>query len=125
MAALSWTRGRPAGYVVLMAQQQYKQKPAVARRASLGLIFSLVVWSAFAGAAAQDGRPLPSSIGVASMTEDGTIWLQLRAEGEQGQVGDALLIYKPGDPMYEEVKRHLGGIRPGEHKPVPPWPDAQ
>jgi hypothetical protein len=108
-----------------MAQQQYEQKPAVARRASLGLIFPLVVGPAFVGAAPQEARPLPSSIGVASMTEDGTIRLQLRAEGEQGQVGDALLIYKPGDPMYGEVKRHLGGIRPGERKPVPPWPDAR
>jgi hypothetical protein len=64
------------------------------------------------------------SIGVATMSPDGIIRLQLRAEGP-GVVGDAVLVYKPGDPMYEEVKQHIGGIKPGEEKPIPPWPTSQ
>jgi hypothetical protein len=50
------------------------------------------------------------------------ITLQLRAEGPGGIIGDALLTYKPGDPKYKEVFHHIGGIKPGEHKSVPPWP---
>jgi hypothetical protein len=65
----------------------------------------------------------PASIGVATMSSDGTIQLQLRAEG-QGAIGDAVFFYKPGDPMYEKIKEHLGGIKPGEEKPVPPWPES-
>ena len=40
-------------------------------------------------------------------------------------IGESLVRYKRGDPHYEEVKRHLGGLRVGEHKSVPPWPDAK
>jgi cellulose biosynthesis protein BcsQ len=25
------------------------------------------------------------------------------------------------DPQYEEIKKHIGGIKPGETKPVRPW----
>ncbi len=64
-----------------------------------------------------------ASIGVATMSEDGTIRLQLRAEGASGVIGDAMLVYPPSDPHYDEVIAHLGGLTPGETKPVPPWPD--
>lgn len=67
--------------------------------------------------------PLPASIGVATMAPDGIIRLQLRAEGMGGTVGDAVLVLRRGDPMYDEVLRHLSGLKPGETKPVPPWPD--
>lgn len=69
-------------------------------------------------------RPVvPDSIGMASMSTDRTISLQLRAEDDAGRaIGDALLVYKPGDTEYDEVLRHLGGMEPGEQKPVPPWP---
>ncbi len=67
--------------------------------------------------------PLPDSIGVATMSADGTITLRLRAESDDGKtVGDGQLIYRPGDPKYGEVLRHLGGLKPGESKSVPPWP---
>lgn len=64
-----------------------------------------------------------ASIGVATMRPDGTILLQLRAEGADGLEGDALLTYPPTDPEYENVLQHLGGLTPGQSKPVPPWPD--
>jgi hypothetical protein len=63
------------------------------------------------------------SIGSAKMKEDGTIVLQLRAEGPGGIVGDALVMYRPDDPKYKETLDHLGGLKPGEEKPVPPWPE--
>ena len=62
-------------------------------------------------------------IGMASMDEDGTIHLDLRAEGEAGEHGLALFSYAPSDPDYAMVLRHLGGLKPGEKKLVPPWPD--
>jgi hypothetical protein len=62
-------------------------------------------------------------IGVAWKEEDGTIVLQLRAEGPGGIIGDALLRYPPGHGQYQEVLRHLGGLGKGEKKSVPPWPE--
>lgn len=62
-----------------------------------------------------------ASIGSAKMKEDGTLVLQLRAEGD-GIIGDAYITYEPDDPRYQETLDHLGGLKPGEEKPVPPWP---
>ncbi len=62
------------------------------------------------------------SIGSANMEEDGTIILKLRAEGPKGLIGDALLRYPPGHPEYNNILRHLGGLKKGEVKQVPPWP---
>lgn len=55
------------------------------------------------------------------MTEDGTIVLDLRAVSPQGQVGIGRLTYPPSHPQYQEILKHIGGIKPGENKPVPPW----
>lgn len=64
-----------------------------------------------------------ASIGSARMRADGTIVLQLRAEDPaSGAIGDAELEYPPGHPQYKEVLEHLAGLKPGEEKPVPPWP---
>jgi hypothetical protein len=84
----------------------------------LGAILSLLLGCAVAPVAMPEN---PSSIGVATMSADGTITLQLRAEGAGGTMGDAVFVYRPGDRMYEEIKRHIGNIKPGETKPVPPW----
>lgn len=64
------------------------------------------------------------SIGSAWIEEDGTIVLQLRAEGPKGLIGDALLRYPPGHPQYDDILRHLGGLKKGEVKQVPPWPET-
>lgn len=65
--------------------------------------------------------PAQDSIGSATMKDDGTIVLQLRAEGH-GAIGDALLFYPPNHPRYNYILKHIGPIKPGENKPVPPWP---
>jgi len=64
-----------------------------------------------------------ASIGVAWMEADGTIVLQLRAEGPGGARGDALMRYPVGHPQYQEILQHLGGLEKGQSKPVPPWPE--
>ncbi len=63
------------------------------------------------------------SIGTAVMDPDGTLRLHLRAEGPEATLGDALFIYPPDHPHYREILDHLGGMKPGEEKPVPPWPE--
>src|SRR5271155_2459091 len=82
------------------------------------------------GAAAQFKRDLPppppipcaevESIGTAQMSADGVITLRLRSLSPN-PIAEGVLTYTPDDPQYEEVKQHLGGIAPGETKPVKPW----
>jgi hypothetical protein len=69
-------------------------------------------------------QPALESIGEATMKADGTLVLQLRAESPGGGAGDALFEYPPDDPKYQETLEHIGGLKPGESKPVPPWPEA-
>lgn len=59
----------------------------------------------------------PGSIGTALMGEDGTITLNLRSPSGEMSV----LAYKKGDPNYARIVSHIGGIQPGERKPVPPF----
>src|ERR1700730_11377879 len=62
-------------------------------------------------------------IGTATMNPDGTIVLHLTRTAD-GTPADAVLAYPPGDPQYDEVLRHLGGLTPRESKLVPPWADG-
>jgi len=64
-----------------------------------------------------------ASIGAARLLPDGTIELHLRAEGAGGLVGDATLRYPKGHAQYQQILKHLGGLQPGQDKPVPPWPE--
>ena len=66
---------------------------------------------------------LPEYIGEATMDEDRVITLRLRAEGPGGAVGHGMLTYAPDHPEYEQILEHLGGLEPGEEKPVRPFPD--
>ena len=63
------------------------------------------------------------SIGSATMRPDGVLELMLRAEGPGGMVGDSLVTYAPDDENYQKVLAHLGGLKVGEVKPVPPFDD--
>jgi hypothetical protein len=63
-----------------------------------------------------------NSIGSATMQDDGTIVLNLTVVTPD-MIGDGQLQYKPTDLEYAEVLSHLDGLKPGESKPVPPWPD--
>jgi hypothetical protein len=63
----------------------------------------------------------PDSIGVAWLEPDRTLVMQLRAESKDKALGDALLRYKPDDPAYRRMLDHVGELKPGERKPVPPW----
>lgn len=67
----------------------------------------------------------PESIGSARMLEDGTLVLDLRATDAAGRIGDARLYYPKSHRQYREILDHLGPMKPGETKPVPPWPDRR
>ena len=56
------------------------------------------------------------------MTADYTVTLKLRAVSDDGAIGEASFTYSPMDEDYESIVSHIGGINPGESKPVPPWP---
>lgn len=60
-------------------------------------------------------------IGTATMQPDGTLELMLRAEGPGGMLGDSLIRYAPDDPHYQQVLKHLGGMKVGETKQVLPF----
>jgi hypothetical protein len=68
----------------------------------------------------------PKSIGAARMLADGTITLQLRAEDPaSGAIGDAFFTYPPTHPEYQKILEHLGPMKPGDQRPVPPWPEKK
>lgn len=61
-------------------------------------------------------------IGSARMTADRAVVLDLRSVECDGTESTGRLTYKPGDPNYASVLAHIGGIEPGQVKPVPAWP---
>jgi hypothetical protein len=89
-----------------------------------GLLPALVLLLASAAAVAADDDKARceavESIGVASMAPDGVITLRIRSL-PPGPIAEGQFRYAPNDPKYEEIKKHLGGIAPGESKPVRPW----
>jgi len=78
------------------------------------LLLSLLFTPVAAAPLQSDCRAL-GEIGMAVMSSDGTITLTLHSpDGAEGVVA-----YKKTDPQYARILSHIGGIRPGEHKPVP------
>jgi hypothetical protein len=69
-----------------------------------------------------DARPSMLYFGTAAMLDDGTVALHLRLTSDVKSVNDTL-IYKVSDRAYDNVLRHLGGLRPGERKEFRPWKD--
>jgi hypothetical protein len=63
------------------------------------------------------------SIGMARMLEDGTILVGVPGPGS-GDRAQAVLALRPGDTQYQPLLEHVGGLKAGETKPIPPWPDT-
>ena len=59
------------------------------------------------------------------MAEDGTIILDLRAVGPKGEIGIGRLTYPPSHKDYKMILDHIGGIKPNENKPVPPFKNKE
>jgi hypothetical protein len=64
----------------------------------------------------------PEFIGSATIDEAGAISLDL-VSYDHGSIAHGFMVYHPGDPNYENVRQHIGPIRPGETVSVRPWPD--
>ena len=69
-----------------------------------------------------DPTKTPDSIGSASMKDDGTLVLRLRAEAEDGTVGEGYFTYAPDHAEYATILEHVGPLKPGEETSVRPWP---
>ena len=64
-------------------------------------------------------RPI---IGDAIMQDDGTIVVRLRRTTDGRNVSGSV-SYRVSDPHYQAVLDHIGGLKPGEVKLVPAWPE--
>jgi|SRR6185312_10872131 len=71
--------------------------------------------------AAEEPDATPS-VGVATMLPNGTILVGVRGPGADGAL-EAVLMVEPGDSTYQPIIDHIGGLKPGETKSIPPWPD--
>ena len=94
------------------------------RRALLAAWMVVTACSTAPDAATRSGISQQESIGVATMDADRTITLRLRAEGPDGALGEGLVVYPLSHEDYQYVLDHLGGLEPGQSKPVPPFPDG-
>jgi hypothetical protein len=93
------------------------------RRLAVALVLC-AGFAATAGAQYKKDSDIPceavESIGTAEMSPDGVITMRLHSLSPN-PIAEGELRYAPDDPQYEEIKQHLGGITPGEFKPVKPW----
>ena len=91
----------------------------------VGTLASLITPAATLSAEAQaaEEETPKESIGIATMKDDGTIVLRLRAKTPHGGLGDGTLVYPPTHPQYQNILAHIGPIRKGQTVPVKPWPD--
>jgi hypothetical protein len=85
-----------------------------------GFAIAVLLLGATPALALQNDCRGPGSIGTALMSADGTITLNIRASGPDAPL-DGVVALKKGDPQYQRVLSHVGGMAPGEKKPVPPW----
>jgi hypothetical protein len=69
-----------------------------------------------------DARPSMLYLGTAEMLDDGSIALHLRSASDGKPVGSTV-TYKVTDRAYDNILRHIGGLRPGETKEFRPWKD--
>lgn len=88
-------------------------------RARRGLGLALAAFAL--GAQAPGGRGAPA--GLAHMLADGTIILDRRAGAGGADAGaGSRIAYPPDHPQYAAILRLLGGLLPGESRPMPPLP---
>ena len=57
------------------------------------------------------------------METHGKLTLSLKYRPSSGGIGEFKLTLLPGDKDYQTMLAHIGGIAPGETKPVPPFDD--
>jgi hypothetical protein len=73
----------------------------------------------------EPASPAPGAVGVCRMLTQEILVVDLRATDACGLVGDARLWVAGSDPRHGLFLRKVGGLAPGESKPVPPWPERR
>jgi len=73
---------------------------------------------------AEDLDEDPTDVGIATLAEDGTLEMQLRTVARNGTIGEALLLVATDDERYASMIAHIGGLEPGQSKPIPPFPSG-
>jgi hypothetical protein len=95
------------------------QRYRVSRKAKVLVALAITIWIGFPG----NGKTNePVIIGDARMHDDGTIIVNLRRTTD-GIYLSGSVRYPTSHPNYKEVLAHIGGMRPGEVRLVPDWPD--
>lgn len=75
------------------------------------------VWYDRAGGIYNNVIPKTTIVGTARMEADGTIRAPIESPGPTHAA--SIIILKPGDKDYDMFIKHVGGLKPGESKPVP------
>ena len=70
-----------------------------------------------------EGGNAPPAAGTATMLDDGTIKVVHRATGVSGLTANVVIEYKPSDEDYQKILDLVGGLKPGETKPMPAVPE--
>ena len=92
------------------------------RFAPLVALFLVFSGAAFAQENAAPAATPAASVGVATMLQNGTILVGVPGPGSDSRA-QAVLMVEPGDSTYQPIIDHVGGLKPGETKSIPPWPD--
>lgn len=66
-------------------------------------------------------RTTPVYLGTAAMADDGSITVSLDRK-LNGKRAEEMIRYPTSDPAYQQIIEHVGGLKPGESKPVLSWP---
>ncbi len=87
---------------------------------AMKLLLALLAVAGCASVKPTDTSEAPTYLGIAEMRPDRTIVLTMYIDGT-GRDAYQVVEYKPTDKYYELVMKHVGGLKPGEQKPVRPW----
>lgn len=60
-------------------------------------------------------------VGTALMEDDGIVMMMLHAQTPNGDWGVSRFYLRPGTADYDALIERVGGLQPGEKKPVPSW----
>ena len=87
---------------------------------ALKLLLALLAVAGCASVKSTESLEAPTYLGIAEMRPDESIVLTMYIDGN-GRDAQQVVEYKPTDKYYELVIKHVGGLKPGEQKPVGPW----
>jgi multidrug efflux pump subunit AcrA (membrane-fusion protein) len=85
-------------------------------------VSAALIWGA-AGVSEAAPRARPAVVGEAKMLPDGSLSVKLRPEGAPPGGQTRTVVFKPENPRYKEILAHVGDMKPGERKPLAPWPN--